>query len=129
MEPMYIVSYYLQLQRRLVASKGSLPKRLVDLPAVQQLNSLQPGQALLGLGAIDQAEMKPPRGSNPVAPLEVRDILAVASEEVNFEQPDNGPLRIQRLKARLTEIAWAFLLIAGLVTFSLACLLSPTLLG
>lgn len=64
MEPMYSVSYYVEFQRQLAASKGSSQKPLVDVPADQQLNSLRAGQALVGLGAIDQAEMKPPGGGN-----------------------------------------------------------------
>jgi hypothetical protein len=109
MEPMYNVSYYLQLQRRLVAAQGSSPKPLVDVAADQQSSSLRTDQGLLR--------------------LEIRDILAVASEEMNFEPLDANSRRIDRIKAKLTEMAWVFLLIAGLVTFSLACLLSPTLLG
>jgi hypothetical protein len=129
MEPMYNVSYYLQLQRRLVAAKGSSPKPLFDVAADQQSSPLRTDQDLLRRGTIDQAEMKLPGGTIPLTPLEIRDILAVASEEMNFETLDANSRRIDRIKAKLTEIAWAFLLIAGLVTFSLACLLSPTLLG
>jgi hypothetical protein len=117
MEPMYGVWYYLEFQRRLAASMS--PEPLVDVPADQQLNSLR----------ADQAEMKPPGGDNSLTPLEVRDVLAVASEEINFERPDTDSLRVERIKAGFTEIALAFLLIAGLVTFGLACLLSPTFLG
>jgi hypothetical protein len=129
MEPMYSVWYYSEFQRRLAASKGSSPKPLADVPAGQQLNSVRGGQALVGLEAIDQAEKKPPGGGNPLTPLEIRDVLAVAAEEMNFERPNTDSLRVKRIKAGLTEIALAFLLIAGLVTFGLACLLSPTLLG
>jgi hypothetical protein len=53
---------------------------------------------------------------------------ATNMEPMNFERPDTDSLRVERIKAGLTEIAWAFLLIAGLVTFGLACLLSPTFL-
>jgi hypothetical protein len=127
MEPMYGVGYYLEFKRRLAASKS--PKPLVDVPEDQQLNSLRAGQALLGPGAIDQSEVKPPGGDNSITPLEIRDALAVASGKMNFERPDTDFLRVERIRAALTEIALAFLLIAGLVTFGLACLLSPTFLG
>ena len=124
---MYGVGYYLEFQRRLAASKA--PKPLVDVPEDQQFNSLRAGQAPLGPGAIDRSESKPPERDNSLTPLEIRDVLAVASEEMNSERPDTDSLRGERIRAGLTEIALAFLLIAGLVTFGLACLLSPTFLG
>lgn len=127
MEPMYGVWYYIEFQRRLAASVSS--KRLVDVPADQQVNSLQAGQHLLGPGTIDQPDTKPPGGGNPLTPLEIPDLLAVVSKEMNLERSDTDSLRVERIKAALTEIALAFLLIAGLVTFALACLLSPTFLG
>jgi hypothetical protein len=127
MEPMYGVGYYLEFQRRLAASKS--PKPLVDVPGDQQFNSLRASQALLGPGPIDQPEVKPPEGENSITPLGIGDVLAVASEEMNSERPDTDSLRVERIKAGLTEIALAILLIAGLLTFGLACLLSPTFLG
>jgi hypothetical protein len=127
MEPMYGVGYYLEFQRRLAASKS--PKPLVDMPADQQFNSLRAGQALLGPGAIDQSKVKPPGGDNSIKPTKIRDVLPVASEEMNSERPDTDSLWVERIKEGLTEIALAFLLIAGVVTFGLACLLSPTFLG
>jgi hypothetical protein len=42
MEPAYYVSYYLELQKQLAASKGSSQKPLLDVPADQELNSLRP---------------------------------------------------------------------------------------
>jgi len=39
MEPMYYVSYYLELQKQLAASKGSSQKPLREVPADQELNS------------------------------------------------------------------------------------------
>jgi hypothetical protein len=126
MEPMYGVWYYIEFQKRLAASVSS--ERLVDVPADQQLNSLQAGQHLLGPGTI-QSDTKPPGGGNPLTPLEIPDLLAVASKEMNLERSDTDSLRVERIKAALTKIALAFLLIAGLVTFALACLLSPTFLG
>jgi len=128
MDPLHSVSHYLEFQRQLAASKGSSRKPLVDVPADRQLNSLREGRAPVGLGAIDQAEMKPPGGGNSVTPLEICEVLAAASEKMNFERPDTDSLRVERIKAGLTEIAWAFLLLAGLATFGLACLLSPTFL-
>jgi hypothetical protein len=71
----------LELQKQLAASKGSSQKPLLDVPADQELNSLQPGQALVGLGAIDQAEMKPSGGGNPLTPLGVHEVLVEASAE------------------------------------------------
>jgi len=127
MDPMYGVWYYLEFQRRLAASMS--PEPLVDVPADQQLNSLRAGQALVVLGAINPTEIKPSGGDNSLTPREVRDVSAVASAEMNFERSDTDSLRVERIKAGFTEIALAFLLIAGLVTFGLACLLSPTLLG
>jgi hypothetical protein len=53
---------------------------------------------------------------------------ATNMEPMNFERPDTDSLRVERIKSGLTKIAWGFLLIAGLVTFGLACLLSPTFL-
>src|SRR5260221_9535633 len=127
MEPMYGVGSYIDFQRRLAAAVS--PKRSVDVPADQQLNSLRAGQRLLGPGTIDQSDTKPPGGGNPLMPLEIPDLLAVASKEMNLERSNTDSLRVERIKAGLTEIALAFLLIAGLVTFGLACLLSPTFLG
>ena len=80
MEPLYSVSYYLEFQRQLAASQGSSRKPSVDITADQQLNLLRTGQALVDLGVIDQAEMKPPGGGNSVTPLEIREVLAAASE-------------------------------------------------
>jgi hypothetical protein len=40
MEPVYYVSYYLELQKQLAASKGSSQKPLREVPADQELNSL-----------------------------------------------------------------------------------------
>jgi hypothetical protein len=37
--PMHSVSYYLEFQKQLSISKGSSGKRLVDVPAEQELNS------------------------------------------------------------------------------------------
>jgi hypothetical protein len=37
---MHSVPYYLELQKQLSISKGSSGKRLVDVPAEQELNSL-----------------------------------------------------------------------------------------
>ena len=125
MEPTYRVSHYLEFQRQLSASDRSSQKPLGDLPADPQLNSLLRREA--GLRPIEEAEMKPPEGDS-LTPLEICDLLA-ASKEMDFERPDSDSLRVERIKARLTEITLAFLLIAGLVTFGLACLLSPTLLG
>ena len=126
MEPMYSVSYYLEFQKQLAASKGSSRKPLVDLPADQELNSLRAGQALVDVGAIDQAEMKPSGCGNSSTPLDIHNVLVEASEKMNFDWPHSLP--IERIKAGLTEIGLAFLLLAGLVTFGLACLLSPTFL-
>ena len=117
MEPMYYVSYYLELQKQLAASKGSSQKPLREMPADQELNSRRPGQALVGVGAIDQAEMKPSRGDNSLTPLDTHDILIEVSEEVNFDWPHS--LAIERIKAGLTEIALAVLLFVGLVAFCL----------
>jgi hypothetical protein len=80
MEPLYSVSYYLEFQRQLAASQGSSRKPSVDITADQQLNLLRTGQALVDLGVIDRAEMKPPGGGNSVTPLEIREVLAAASE-------------------------------------------------
>ena len=52
--------------------------------------------------------------------------LADVSKEMNFDWPDSLP--VERIKAGLTEIALAFLLFAAVVTFGLACFLSPTFL-
>ena len=128
MDPLHSVSYYLGFQRQLADSKGSSQKPLVDVPADQRLNSLRAGPALVGLGAIDRPEVKPPGGGNSVTPLEICEVLAAASEKMNFERPDTDSLRVERIKAGLTEIAWAFLLLVGLATFGLACLSSPTFL-
>jgi hypothetical protein len=64
MEPMHSVSYYLEFQKQLSTSKGS-SQQLVDVPADQELNSLRSGQALVGVGAIDEADIKPPVGATP----------------------------------------------------------------
>jgi hypothetical protein len=128
MDPLHSVSYYLEFQRQLAASKGSSQKPLVDVPAHQRLNSLRAGRALVGLGAIGRPEVKPSAGGNSVTPLEICEVLAAASEKMNFERPDADSLRVERIKAGLTEIAWAFLLLVGLATFGLAFLLSPTFL-
>ena len=116
MEPMYYVSY-LELQKQLAASKGSSQKPLREVPADQELNSLRPGQALVGVGAIDQAERKPSGTGNSLTPIAIHDVLAEASEKVNFDWPHSLP--IERIKAGLTEIAVAILLFAGLVAFCL----------
>lgn len=116
MEPMYYVSYYLELQKQLAASKGSSQKPLREVPADQELNSLRPGQALVGIGAIDQAERKPSGTDNSLTPVAIHDVLAEA-EKVNFDWPHSLP--IERIKAGLTEIAVAILLFAGLVAFCL----------
>jgi hypothetical protein len=58
MEPAYYVSYYLESQKQLAASKGSSQKPLLDVPADQELNSLRADQAMIDVGPIDQAEMK-----------------------------------------------------------------------
>ena len=118
MEPMRSVSYYLEFQKQLSTSKGSSWKPLVDGPADQELNSLRSGQALVGVGAIDEAKIKPPVGCNSLPPLDIRDVLVEASEKMNFDWPDSLP--IERIKAGLTEIALAFVFFAGLVTFGLA---------
>jgi hypothetical protein len=117
MEPVYYVSYYLELQKQLAASKGSSQKPLREVPADQELNSLRPGQALVGVGAIDQAERKPSGTGNSLTPVAIHDVLAEASEKVNFDWPHS--LAIERIKAGLTEIAVAILLFAGLVAFCL----------
>jgi hypothetical protein len=44
MEPMYYVSYYLELQKQLAAPKGSFQKPLFDGPADQERDSLRPDQ-------------------------------------------------------------------------------------
>ena len=118
MEPMHSVSYYLEFQKQLSTSKGSSRKQLVDVPADQELNSLRSGQALVGVGAIDEANMKPRVGCNSLPSLDIRDVLVEASEKMNFDWPDSLP--IERMKAGLTEIALAFVFLAGLVTFGLA---------
>ena len=118
MEPMHSVSYYLEFQKQLSTSKGSSRKQLVDVPADQELNSLRSGQALVGVGAIDEANMKPRVGCNSLPPLDIRDVLVEASEKMNVDWPDSLP--IERMKAGLTEIALAFVFLAGLVTFGLA---------
>jgi hypothetical protein len=118
MDPMYSVLYYLEFQKQLSTSKGSSRKPLVDVPADQEMNSLRSGRALVVVGAIDKAKIKPPLGSNSLPPRDMRDVLGEASEKKDFEWPDSFP--IERMKAGLTEIALAFVFIAGLVTFSLA---------
>lgn len=124
MDPMHSVWYYLEIQKQLSASEGSSRKPLVDFD--QEMNSLRSGQALVGVEAAHQAEIKPPVGANSLTPLDIRDVLVAESEKMSFDWPDSLP--IERIKAGLAEIALAFLLFAGLVTFGLACLLSPTLL-
>jgi hypothetical protein len=132
MEPMYSVWYYLEAQRQLAASKGSARERLVDIPADQELNLLRAGQAPVDVRASDQAKTKPPEGGNSLIRLNNGDVLLTASEEMDFEWFD--PLTIHgtpmhRAKARLVAIALVFLLSLALVTFGLACLLSPTFLS
>jgi hypothetical protein len=105
---MHSVSDDLEFQKQLPTSKGSSRKPLVDGPA-------------------DEAKMKPPVGCNSIPPRDIRDVLVEASEKTNFDWSDSLP--IERMKAGLIEIALAFLLLAGLVTFGLACLLSPTFLA
>ena len=114
---MYYVSYYLELQKQLAASKGSSQKPLREMPADQELNSRRPGQSLVGVGAIDQAKGKPSGTGNSLTPVAVHDALAEASEKLNFDWPHSLP--IERIKAGLTEIAVAILLFAGLVAFCL----------
>jgi hypothetical protein len=126
MDLMHGVSYYLEFQKQLSASKGSSPKPLVNVPGDQEMNSLRSGRAQVGVGGIDQAEMKLPVKGNFSTPRHIRDVLGGASEKMNFEWPDSLP--IERIKAGLIEIVLAFLLLAGLVTFGLACVLSPTFL-
>ena len=99
MEPMHSVSYDLEFQKQLPTSKGSSRKPLVDVRA-------------------DEAKMKPPVGCNSIPPLDIRDVLVEASEEMNVDWSDSLP--IERMKAGLTEIALAFVFFAGLVTFGLA---------
>ena len=113
MEPMHSVSNYLEFQKQLAASTGSPREQLVDVLADQELNSLRAGQALVGVGV----EVKPPEGGNSLTRLNIRDVLVETSEEVNFDWPDS--LAIERIKAGLIEIALAFLLFAGLMTFCL----------
>ena len=117
MEPMYYVSYYLELQKQLAASKGSFQKPLFDMAADQERNSLRPDQTPVDASAIDQAEMKPSRGDNSLTPLDTHDILIEVSEEMNFDWPHSLP--IERIKAGLTETALAILLFVGLVAFCL----------
>ena len=92
-------------------------KPALDVPADQELNSLRPGQALVGAEAIDQAEEKPSGTGNFLTPVAIHDVLAEASEKVNFDWPHSLP--IERIKAGLTEIAVAILLFAGLVAICL----------
>jgi hypothetical protein len=127
MEPMHSVSYDLEFQKQSSASEGSSRKPSVEVPADQELNLLRARQARIGVRAIDQAKMKPPAGCNSLTPLDMPDVLVEASEKMNFDWPDS--LSIERAKAGFIEIALAFLLLAGLVTFGLACLLSPTFLA
>jgi hypothetical protein len=117
MEPVYSISNCLEFQKQLSASKGSSQKPILDVPEDQELNSLRSCQAQVSVGATDQAEMKPSGGGNSLTPLDIHDVLVDASEEVNFDWPDS--LAIERIKAGLIEIALAFLLFAGLVTFCL----------
>ena len=117
MEPMYYVSYYLELQNQLAAPKGSFQKLLFDGPADQERDSLRPDQTPVDASAIDQAKMKPSRGDNSLTPLDTHDILIAVSEEVNFDWPHS--LAIERIKAGLTETALAVLLFVGLVAFCL----------
>jgi hypothetical protein len=117
MEPVYSVSNYLEFQKQLSVSKGSSQKPILDVPEDQELNSLRSCQALVSVGATDQAEMKPSGGGNSLTPLDIHDVLVDASEEVNFDWPDSLP--IERIKGGLAEIALALLLFAGLVAFCL----------
>ena len=52
--------------------------------------------------------------------------FAGASEERGFDWPEPAP--IKKMRALLVEVALAFVLFAALVTFGLACFLSPTFL-
>jgi hypothetical protein len=61
MEPVYYVSYYLELQKQLAASKGSSQKPLLEVPADQELKSLRPGQAIKLWSVLEQSIR--PRGS------------------------------------------------------------------
>jgi hypothetical protein len=119
MEPIHSVSNYLEFQKRLSTSKGSSRKPLVDVAAEQELNSIRSGRARVGVGAIDEAKMKPPVGCNSLSPLDIRDVSVDAPGKKNFDWPDSLP--IERIRAGLTEIALAFVFLAGLVTFGLAC--------
>jgi hypothetical protein len=117
MEPIHSVSNYLEFQKRLSTSKGSSRKPLVDVAAEQELT--RSGRARVGVGAIDEAKMKPPVGCNSLSPLDIRDGSVDAPGKKNFDWPDSLP--IERIRAGLTEIALAFVFLAGLVTFGLAC--------
>ena len=66
---------------------------------------------------LDQAEEKPSGTGNFLTPVAIHDVLAEASEKVNFDWPHSLP--IERIKAGLTEIAVAILLFAGLVAICL----------
>jgi hypothetical protein len=126
MEPMHSVWYYLEVQKQLTVSKGSSRERLVDVLADRELNARRTGQAPVSVRPSDLAKTKPPEGGNSLTRLYNGDALVTASEEINLDWPNS--LRIDRNKARLIAIALAFLLSLGLVTFGLACLLSPTFL-
>jgi hypothetical protein len=114
---MTYVLYYLELQKQLAVSKGSSQKPLLDAPPDQEPNSLRPGQVLVGVGAIDQAETKPPGGGIRLKPFTIHDVLVEDREEMNFDCPHS--LQIERIKTGLTEIALAVLLFGGLVAFCL----------
>jgi hypothetical protein len=66
-------------------------------------------------------EFKRQLSSRKAAPPEP---FADASDERSFDQLD--PLPIKKMRARLVEIALAFILFAALMTFGLACFLSLT---
>jgi hypothetical protein len=103
----------LELQKQLAASKGSSQKPLLDVPADQELNSLRPGQALVGLGAIDQAKMKPSGGGNPLTPLGVHEVLVEARQNaprkgiietsITAIETKIGLLRGRQLQSRARE--------------------------
>jgi hypothetical protein len=125
MEPVHSLSYYLELQKQLADSNGSR-KSEVDVPVDQEPNSLRSGQVPVGVERSKPAEIKPLVGGNSLTSFDLRDVLVDASEKMIFDCPDSLP--IERIKAGSSEIVLAFLLFAGLVTFGLACILSPTFL-
>ena len=112
---MTYVLYYLELQKQLAASKRSSQKPLLDAPRDQDLNSRRPGQVLVGVGAMDQAETKPLGGT--LKPITIHEVLVEDGEEMNFDWPRSP--QIERIKTGLTEIALAVLLFVGLVAFCL----------